>query len=185
MPSRDDADRAMVAGSRAGRVLRGRIVRYGSAVLALICLILMGLSVPFYAGSTIHASLGSENAATSGAWRLSWRLEHARLTIDCRPDIVISIQRREPLWIAHNSEGLRWMPGGHFARADDWHGTLPLWMFFMLFAGVSVFAWRSWRRARRRNETNCFECGYSRSGLPKGGICPECGAPAGVQCAGK
>ena len=157
--SHNDADRAVLRGGRVSRILRGRIVRYGSAVLALIFLVLIVLSLPYYAGSTIHASLGSENAAASGAWRLSWRLEHARLTVTCRPDFVPGVQLHEPLWIAHNSEGLRWMPGGHFARAVDWHVTLPLWMALVLCAGVSVLGWRSWRQARRRAATHCHACG--------------------------
>lgn len=181
MARRNDADRAVLRGGLVRRILRGRIVRYGSAVLALIFLVLIALSLPFYAGSTIHASLGSGNTAASGAWRLSWRLEHARLTVACRPDFVPGVQLHEPLWIAHNSEGLRWMPGGHFARAVDWHVTVPLWMALVLCAGVSVLGWRSWRHARRRAATHCHACGYSRCGLPDGGTCPECGAQARVR----
>ncbi|MFN0136363.1 MAG: hypothetical protein ACKVS9_09645 [Phycisphaerae bacterium] len=147
-------------------------------MLALICLAMIVLSVPFYAGSTIYASLGSGNAAASGAWRLSWRLEHARLTVTCRPDFVPGIQLHEPLWIAHNSEGLRWMPGGHFARPDDWHATVPLWMCLILTASLCALAWRSWMRNQRSDGMHCSECGYSRRGLPMDARCPECGTRA-------
>lgn len=181
MAVRDQTSQAARTRGRAGRWLRGRTVRYGSASLALVLLLLMVLSLPYYAGSTIHASLGAGDAMATGAWRLSWRLEHARLTITCRPDFVPGVQLHEPFWIAHNSEGLRWMPAGRFARAGDWHVTVPLWMVFVLCAGASVFAWRSWRRAMRRDATHCHACGYSRSGLPDGGFCPECGAHARVR----
>jgi hypothetical protein len=42
-------------------------------------------------------------------------------------------------------------------------------------AGWGPRAVRGWRRAK---QNRCVGCGYSRSGLAKGTLCPECGNPA-------
>ncbi len=178
MTGRGEATSAPPVESRGARWLGGRLVRYGAPLAALILLGLIGLCVPFYAGSTIHASPGDGDPRGSGAWRLSWRLEHARLTLQCRPDMVISVQLREPLWVAPNSEGLRWMPRGEFNRQHDWSATIPLWMPLAVLVAVSVIGWRghaSARRAARAARGVCAACGYPSAGLPSDRPCPECG----------
>lgn len=172
-----------IRGSRRARMLRSRVVRYGAPLVGLVLLLLIGLCLPFYAGSTIHASPGAGDAQSSGAWRASWRLEHGRLNIRCLPDPVISVQMYEPFWVAPNSEGLRWAPSGDLNGLRDWSLTIPLWMPLAVLVGLAGAGWRghfSARRADRAARGMCPACGYDRSGLAADAVCPECGVAAGA-----
>ena len=56
---------------------------------------------------------------------------------------------------------------------------VPLWAPFLLAAGATVLAWRLDTLARRRARAGfCPKCGYNRTGLAPGAVCPECGAAA-------
>ncbi len=80
----------------------------------------------------------------------------------------------------------QWWPIGHFR--DGWvtevgtgGGPLPFlcvstWMIALLAAALSGFSWRVWWRDRHRRRGLCAKCGYDRSGLRDGAICPECGS---------
>lgn len=87
-----------------------------SLFLAVV-LIAQVLSLPFYAGS----SLGL---------RTAWRLEHGRLTLTHGPRAA-----SEGLYLAFNTEGLRWRPGASIVSASQWRITLPLWMIILPLVG--------------------------------------------------
>ncbi len=60
---------------------------------------------------------------------------------------------------------------------------VPLWPGFLansVCGALLIYGvWRvlpAGRRAARRRRGLCAWCGYSRAGLPEGGVCPECGA---------
>ena len=68
-----------------------------------------------------------------------------------------------------------WFDGG-WRPAIRWV-KVPLWapVGALVYAGAA--AWRLDARARRRDRADlCKKCGYDRSGLPLGSVCPECGA---------
>ena len=60
-------------------------------------------------------------------------------------------------------------PGWDFGTDfNDWY--FPLWPF------VTFAAWRAVRSVRQGGDTSrCAACGYSREGLDKASVCPECG----------
>src|SRR4029453_17049822 len=56
------------------------------------------------------------------------------------------------------------------------HVTIPMWAIIAPGAMLTGYLWG--RRVRVTPGT-CTDCGYSRSGLPSGTSCPECGSNAG------
>ncbi len=67
------------------------------------------------------------------------------------------------------------------ANAISYMLAIPLWPFLLLTLIVTGFAWRADLIARRRAMLGkCAKCGYARSGLPPGAVCPECGSAAAV-----
>lgn len=111
------------------------------------------LNVPFYAGSSLGGGVG-------------WRMEHGRLTVHRRAGA-----NPESLYIAPNSEGLRFTPRWRWFGIGDWGFTLPLWIPLGLSAGGAALAFR--HQARRRR--HLCGCGYPRIGLDPSIPCPECG----------
>jgi hypothetical protein len=72
-----------------------------------------------------------------------------------------------------------WFPYRYQPRAARNHVDLfvPLWMPLAACIGVGSVAW--WRYCRRYRRGQCSYCGYDRTGLARGAVCPECGsAPA-------
>lgn len=133
--------------------------RVGAWVLAAASALLCGLyvlSVPLYSGS----SVGS---------RMSWRMEHGRLKVECRP----AGRNPESFYIAGNSEGLRFAPDWHVYSAGDWFFNVPLWV--PLGACVLGSAGLFFAMRKRRRPGVCARCGYDLSGLAAGARCPECG----------
>lgn len=86
-------------------------------LLLAVVLIAQVLSLPFYAGS----SLGP---------RTAWRLEHGRLTLTHGPHAA-----SEGVYVAFNTEGLRWRPEASIVSASQWRLTLPLWMIILPLVG--------------------------------------------------
>ncbi len=55
-------------------------------------------------------------------------------------------------------------------------GLIPMWFPTSMALAVTATAWRLDTRARRRALLNlCAKCGYDRTGLAAGAVCPECG----------
>ena len=53
---------------------------------------------------------------------------------------------------------------------------IPLWAPLLLTLIPTGLAWRFDLIARRRSRRGtCMKCGYARSGLAAGAVCPECG----------
>lgn len=71
----------------------------------------------------------------------------------------------------------RWLPEWHFGSAKQWWVWVPLWVpAAAAFAGAGA-GWRLEVLAHRRAGV-CPRCGYSREGLPRDAVCPECGGAA-------
>ena len=70
---------------------------------------------------------------------------------------------------------------------DGFSFLIPLWFPLLLTIIPTGFAWRPDIIARRRSRRGaCMKCGYARSGLAAGAVCPECGtAPAAAGAAAK
>lgn len=130
--------------------------KWAAAAVAVVSLALNVLCVPFYSGSRLP-------------WRMSWRLEHGRMTVSRR-----GAASTESFYIAINNEGLKFRPDWRFFGWSDWDLTVPLWI--TMAAGVAGAAWL-WR-SRRCTGAACPKCGYSRAGLDAGAPCPECGQGA-------
>ena len=91
-------------------------------------------------------------------------------------------------------EGAKWIFGREnrfpfswwFHSYDDpWTGVfwrtvyVPVWFPALLTGAPTLWMWRNDRRRRLRERAHaCSKCGYSRTGLPVGRPCPECGALA-------
>jgi hypothetical protein len=129
--------------------------RYPALLLTILLLTLFLANLPFYSGSTLGPTL-------------SWRMEHARLTIQRRPS-----QNPESFYIAPNSEGLRWGWDFHYNAPKDWFIRVPLWTPILLSLAWTIYAWFP----RRRGSDTCRECGYSLLNLAPDLPCPECGRP--------
>lgn len=68
--------------------------------------------------------------------------------------------------------GADFKPGWSAARAKFWALLAPA-------ALATVAAWRLDARVRRRSRAgHCGSCGYDRTGVPAGAVCPECGQGA-------
>ncbi len=59
---------------------------------------------------------------------------------------------------------------------------IPIWPVAMSSLIAAIAAWRLEVLAHKRSSTTCSKCSYSRTGLPRATVCPECGAaaPTGV-----
>lgn len=72
-------------------------------------------------------------------------------------------------------------------NANTWddYFILPYWPFIALFAALPMVRGARWalglRRERRRRLGLCVSCGYDLRGGHD--VCPECGAPARLDCA--
>ncbi|MFT3684464.1 MAG: hypothetical protein QM783_05965 [Phycisphaerales bacterium] len=81
-----------------------------------------------------------------------------------------------------SSFSIVWLPAGGpwsvWPGTSQWSGKVtyhvPYWCIAVPFAFVAFALDRHRRRLERANK--CGKCGYSRSGLPAGAKCPECGA---------
>jgi len=98
--------------------------RWVAVALAAALALLLAASLPFYAGSTPVEGL-------------SWRMEHGRLTVRRFGD-----KRPNSLWVAGNTEGLRWSPELELNGGDNWKVTLPLWI---PLAGALAWCYVAWR----------------------------------------
>jgi len=88
------------------------------------------------------------------------------------------------LWFEHNGYELRWwfewwhadLPS--YGNETDWYFTIPLWLPALLSLSATAAAWRADCKSLRRARAGlCAGCGYDRSGLAFGAVCPECGKP--------
>lgn len=133
-----------------------RIAAWLAALATQSIAILYIANIPFYAGSTIGS-------------RLSWRMEHGRFRLECKPPP----RNPESFYIANNSEGLRFAPDWHIYSAGDWFFKVPLWVPLgaSVLATVVLFA----MTRRRCRPGACGNCGYDLTGLAAGTKCPECG----------
>jgi len=60
------------------------------------------------------------------------------------------------------------------------YSGIPLWLFASATLATSVIAWRMDAAARENiGRSPCAKCGYDRTGLAAGAVCPECGSKAG------
>jgi hypothetical protein len=63
--------------------------------------------------------------------------------------------------------------------SSDWWFAIPMWLPAVFSILISALAWRLDTLARRRARAHlCPKCGYDRSGLVAGAVCPECGKGA-------
>lgn len=136
---------------RAGRI-SAWILAGASVLIALV----YAANVPFYSGSSVGP-------------RLSWRMEHGRLRVVCRP----SPRNSESFYVAVNNEGLKFAPDWHVYSAGDWFFNVPLWLPLGMTALGSAGLFFAMRE--RRKPGVCGKCGYDLRGLPAGTMCPECG----------
>jgi len=58
--------------------------------------------------------------------------------------------------------------------------AVPMWVFAGPILVATAAAWRRDAMVRARQRANqCVKCGYAKTGLAPGVVCPECGASAG------
>jgi hypothetical protein len=79
-------------------------------------------------------------------------------------------------WVAHRHVFvMNWRVGTRMVSSwEAW--SIPLWIFVLPVAVASGAAWHLDTRARRRAKLDlCPKCGYNRTGLTPGAVCPECG----------
>lgn len=151
--------------------MRPRSMRIAAWLLAVAAMFIAAVylaNLPFYAGSTMGPRLG-------------WRMEHGRLTVDCKP----APRNPEHFYIAPNSEGLRFAPDWHVYGPRDWFFRVPLWLPLAINALAS--AWLFLLSRKRCKPGACANCGYDLTGLAaadRGTTCPECGTDAGRVRAG-
>jgi hypothetical protein len=70
---------------------------------------------------------------------------------------------------------MRWW--GRWPKAGPVHIEIPLWMPALLAGVPGSIAWGLDRRANRRARRHeCQRCGYDRTGISPGALCPECGS---------
>ncbi len=108
-------------------------------------------------------------------------------------------------WITYTSPGLTvaptgrsfwagwsWMPRVTTATASPWPLSIfadkrmpsgwvlqvPVWVVCLPTLGLAILARRQDALAARREVNLCLKCGYDRTGLAAGAVCPECGAAA-------
>ena len=160
------------------------LARWGCGVVALLCVF------DFYAAERYEyvGTMGLAGPVVYGAGgrvvSLAWSprlLDNPRSTWFRVPQVI----RLQP--IEMRSFHWQWWPIGHFK--DGWVtevGTaggplpflcVPTWMIALLAATLSGMSWRAWWRDRHRRRGLCAKCGYDRSGLRDGAMCPECGTP--------
>ena len=107
---------------------------------------------------------------------------------------------RAPNVFAHPGDPIPGAPAERVRSDDDHSGwyckkfsglwfrrSIPLWIPVVVVVMLTAFAW--WpdvRSAGRTRHGRCARCGYARSGLAPGAVCPECGtAPAAAGAAAK
>lgn len=82
--------------------------------------------------------------------------------------------KRFPDWVPVARGSFRAMPRAVLPLGFAIDTLVFAGLFALLVRGPGVL--RRWRRRRRGL---CVRCGYSRTGLAEGGVCPECGTTAG------
>ena len=66
-----------------------------------------------------------------------------------------------------------WLPrGGVNDGSVQVYAFVPIWMVAVPLGGAIIW---SWRREAALPGDPCSRCGYDRSGLTAGSVCPECG----------
>jgi hypothetical protein len=82
-------------------------------------------------------------------------------------------------WRASGVFAWRWKRPGSGPGAFSTRLVLPLWPAAALVGlGWAGVVWRGLARGARRRSDLCVACGYPRTGLPAGALCPECAARA-------
>lgn len=79
-------------------------------------------------------------------------------------------------WMPHVA---KWGPSVKITHGKVWRVILPIWLPTVAFGVPAFFLWREYLVARSKN--CCPDCGYSRQGIARGALCPECGAAANEQ----
>lgn len=161
----------------------GFVLRWGAAGIAL--LMLTGWASTYWVYAQVSKPKHGEVILAGGA--VMFRNAHYW---DNVPGIDLSdvLFVPPPAWSLHTfalqqsvaewSRSLVWLPA--WERARTWKGNtsmlvcMPLWIPFAMSAAASAWAWR--RHWKRNRHGFCAECGYDRTGLPEGAVCPECGA---------
>lgn len=99
-----------------------------SLAVSLLIAVLWRVNLPFYSGSCISS-------------RGSWRLEHGRFTLNWgRPST-------ESVYIAINSESVRWKAEFTHYSPGEWQIVVPLWVVGAVALVAAGTFWRLERRA--------------------------------------
>jgi hypothetical protein len=139
-----------------------KIARWGGAALTLL------LVAGWIASNWMYFGIVSEAGAFSG-------LKNGRVIIGqdeglkwADSDTAFWTESSWPTQMASK-------PGGIWQPADG--VVIPLWPISVGLLLGTVAAWRTARHARPSAFLHaCRECGYDRTGIAVGALCPECGA---------
>ena len=82
------------------------------------------------------------------------------------------------VWSAQEAETWRWW-FEYLPMRTGKQLSVPIWTVTLLALIITALAFRLDTLARRRERMNlCKHCGYDRTGLAAGTVCPECGGAA-------
>lgn len=148
------------------KFLRRLFIAWGTPVL--IAAIVFGWVLSADNVIILSGPLGLEASITGGRLYINRDLDPA------------SVSRRPGTGVHEYYSQYGWWFGGGLASSRNWI-AVPLWFPLLIVLGVGGWAWRQEILANRRARVGlCKTCGYDRTGLALGSVCPECGGGEGV-----